>query len=185
MVEECLSPRLGRPGPSWQELREKLSQCALGSLTLNYETLRHNETRRYRVVDGECSRCVKRYVYQVDNILGGKTMGCRCTRGVKYGLPWGDVRVRTLGTRYDSMVQRCRRDTHVSSHNYKGRGIEVRFKSRAEFIWWALTMYPDTDYKGLDFDRIDNEGHYEPGNLRLVTRSVNLRNRRKPTSTTS
>ena len=84
------------------------------------------------------------------------------------------------------MVQRCRRDTHVSSHNYKGRGIEVRFESSGAFITWALTTFPDTDFNGLDFDRIDNDGHYEPSNLRLVTRSENLRNRRRRSvSTTS
>jgi hypothetical protein len=30
----------------------------------------------------------------------------------------------------------------------------------------------------LDFDRINNDGHYEPGNLQLCSRSANLLNRR-------
>lgn len=28
------------------------------------------------------------------------------------------------------MKQRCEKDTHVSSHNYKGRGTKVLFKDR-------------------------------------------------------
>jgi hypothetical protein len=97
-----------------------------------------------------------------------------CLRNTKFG---GDPRVHTLGARYDAMVQRCNRDTHVSSHRYKGRGIEVRFETREVFIRWALATYPDSDFKKLVFDRIDNNGHYEPSNLRLTTYSVNLRNK--------
>jgi hypothetical protein len=84
-----------------------------------------------------------------------------------------------LGQRYDATIQRCRKLTHVSSGNYVGRGIEVRFRSREEFIWWALRKYPESDFKGLDFDRIDDDGHYEPDNLRSVPRSVNLLNTRR------
>jgi hypothetical protein len=83
------------------------------------------------------------------------------------------------------MVQRCERDTHCSSHNYKGRGIRVLFKSRAEFVLWALNKWPHTDFIGLDFDRRDNDDHYSKRNLRLVTRSINLLNRRKRKSSTS
>ena len=108
----------------------------------------------------------------MDNVLGGKTTNCTCQR--KYG---GDPRARTLGQRYDAMVQRCRRWSHVSSHNYKGRGIEVRFASREDFVRWALAKWPTASFKGVDIDRINNDGHYEPSNLRLATRSENLRNR--------
>lgn len=41
-----------------------------------------------------------------------------------------------------------------------------------------LENLPHKNYSGVDIDRIDNNGHYEPGNLRLVTRSKSLRNRR-------
>jgi uracil-DNA glycosylase family 4 len=89
-----------------------------------------------------------------------------------------DTRSTTLRMRYHAMIQRCETDTHVSSHNYKGRGIEVLFVSAADFVLWALEKWPDSDFKGLDFDRIDNDGHYEKENLRLVPRSKNLRNTR-------
>jgi hypothetical protein len=59
-----------------------------------------------------------------------------------------------------------------------GRGIRVEFGSREQFIRWALEMWPGETFKGKDFDRVDNDGHYSPNNLRLVTRAENLRNRR-------
>ena len=41
---------------------------------------------------------------------------------------------------------------------------------------WALKKWPEEDFAKKDFDRRDNDGHYCPGNLRLVTRTVNLLN---------
>jgi hypothetical protein len=46
------------------------------------------------------------------------------------------------------------------------------------FISWVLANLPMEDYKGLQFDRIDTLGHYEPGNLRLVSARKNMMNRR-------
>lgn len=122
-----------------------------------------------------CNECGKTQWIEAQSIVGGKSSRCVCLRCRKYpkGAP-----VKTLGERYDAMVQRCTRDTHVSSHHYKGRGIKVLFKSRQHFIDWALMNWSWDEFKGKDFDRIDNDGHYEPENLRLVTRHENLMNRR-------
>ena len=44
--------------------------------------------------------------------------------------------------------------------------------------FWVLTNLPMEDYRGLQFDRIDTQGHYEPGNLRLVSAKKNAMNKR-------
>ena len=156
-----------------QVLELELIAMPLGSLAILPGTIIREG--RYRKVSARCSLCGNTYVLYVDNILRQLSKGCRCQqRRGKYQDPRADM----LGTRYDAMVQRCTRETHVSWRNYKGRGIKVMF-TREEFIRWALAKFPDTDFKGLDFDRMDNDGHYETGNLRLVPRSVNLRNRRR------
>ena len=54
----------------------------------------------------------------------------------------------------------------------------MRFKSMDSFITWVLTNLPMEDYSGVQFDRIDTRGHYEPGNLRLVSARRNSMNRR-------
>lgn len=144
----------------------------LGTLALTGTIEQRERSRRY--CEARCSHCQQSRWILVDNIMRGATTNCVCQRGLKYG---GDPRVETLGRRYDAMIQRCYRDTHASSQNYKGRGIKVHFTSREHFIRWALKRWPRQTFKGLDFDRIDNDGHYAPWNLRLVTRSANSRNK--------
>lgn len=166
-----------RPGPMhprWHSnewILAKLATLPLGKLRATGVVEIRDRSRRY--AEMQCDDCGKVKMILVDNLTSGKTKNCRCQK--KYG----DIRARTLGARYDSMVQRCRRWTHVSSVNYIGRGIEVRFQSREHFIRWALAKFPKTGFKGLDFDRIDNDGHYEPDNLRLVSRAENLLNTRR------
>ena len=73
--------------------------------------------------------------------------------------------------------QRCNNPNDKSYHNYGGRGIECRFSSVKEGVEYVKTHLPHETYYKLDIDRINNDGHYEPGNLRLVTRKENLANR--------
>lgn len=130
----------------------------------------------------ECAFCGEQKYRLISTLRKRPTAGCAC-KGV--GQWAGDQRTRILGERYDSMVQRCTRDSHRSSHLYKGRGIRVLFESRAAFVKWALDSYPDAAFTRMDFDRIDNDGHYSPDNLRLVTRKQNIRNKKEPMLTVS
>ena len=60
----------------------------------------------------------------------------------------------------------------------------MRFASRRYFILWMEENLPHPDYRGVEINRIDNDGHYEPGNLNLVTRRENLTNTRRNTYVT-
>jgi len=76
-----------------------------------------------------------------------------------------------------SMTKRCR-DSNSSCYNcYGGRGIRVceRWKSSFENFLEDMGERPE----GLQIDRIDNDGNYEPSNCRWVTPKVNANNRRK------
>lgn len=78
------------------------------------------------------------------------------------------------------MVSRCYDPAHKAYHNYGGRGILVCAEwlaDRETFFRHAVTL-PRYDEAGLDLDREDNLRGYEPGNLRMVERKVNCRNRR-------
>jgi hypothetical protein len=86
---------------------------------------------------------------------------------------------KRLQKRAADWFQRCGNPRNQSYHNYGGRGIECRFASVREAVEWIKTNLPHPTYKNLDIDRKDNDGHYEPGNLRLVSRRVSLLNRRK------
>lgn len=58
--------------------------------------------------------------------------------------------------------------------NYGGRGIQFRFKSFEEFIE-HIGLKPSPE---LTLDRINNEGHYEIGNVRWATRAEQTHNSR-------
>lgn len=84
---------------------------------------------------------------------------------------------KVLQKRVNDWFQRCNNPKSRSWRNYGARGIECRFGSVREGVEWVKINLPHPTYLELDIDRRDNDGHYEPGNLRLVTRKVNLANR--------
>lgn len=69
---------------------------------------------------------------------------------------------------------RCRNPNNKSFKNYGGRGIEFKFDSYDEFEK-ELGEKPI----GYTLDRINNNGHYEVGNIRWASKEDQNRNRRK------
>jgi len=79
---------------------------------------------------------------------------------------------------YHAAKKRCN-PKHANIKNYKdwsGRGIEFRFKSFEEFlVEVGPRPEPKRDYS---LDRIDNNGHYEKGNVCWATKEKQAPNRR-------
>ena len=74
---------------------------------------------------------------------------------------------------YSSAKQRCTNPKHKSYKDYGGRGIQFKFTSLKEF----KEVLGDRPL-GYTLDRINNDGHYEKGNVRWATRSTQSQNRR-------
>lgn len=175
--EKLSSKKLPVMGGVSAKVGKSLIHCSWGTLVpVTGEVIRrvYGNNRVRLVVQTRCVACGKVDYLLKENLVAGRTKSCRCQCAVKYGR---DKRAASLGARYDCMIQRCYRDSHKQSQDYKGKGIKVLFESREHFVKWALATWPDTDFKGLEFDRIDNKGHYSPENLRLVPSSENKRNR--------
>ena len=82
--------------------------------------------------------------------------------------------------RYTGMVRRCYNPKCPEYRNYGARGITVCkewMEDRTRFFEYATTL-ADFEKLGVDMDRINNDGNYEPGNIRLCDRKTNARNRR-------
>lgn len=76
-----------------------------------------------------------------------------------------------------SMKHRCNNSKASGYKNYGGRGIQVceRWnKSYIDFYTDVVHLYK----KGLQLDRINNDGNYEPSNIRWVSSTINMRNKR-------
>ncbi len=74
------------------------------------------------------------------------------------------------------MIHRCENPRRASFKDYGARGIRVCARWRKSFHAFVSDL--GIPKPGMQLDRIDNDGNYEPGNVRWVTRVENLRNRR-------
>ena len=74
------------------------------------------------------------------------------------------------------MGRRCNNPKVHNYHRYGGRSIKNKFRSLDEFRNYVIEELR-VDPRGLQIDRIDNDGHYEKGNIRFVTAKENCNNR--------
>jgi hypothetical protein len=76
-----------------------------------------------------------------------------------------------------SAKERCACETHTSWANYGGRGIRMCAEWLTDFpAFLAEVGQRPTPQHSLG--RIDNDGHYEPGNVRWETERQQRRNKR-------
>jgi len=130
---------------------------------------------RRKLVEIRCECGVVRMV-RSDQIVGRKYCGVGCSLRkrevkVKHGL-----HAHRLYQTWLAMVVRCTNPKSISYRNYGARGIRVcdRWLSVANFI---EDMWP-TYSEGMQLDRNDVDGNYQPSNCRWVTTKENSQNRR-------
>lgn len=108
----------------------------------------------------------------------GSTRSCGCA-GPSVSTKHGHLKGGKRSPEYVSwkaMINRCSDPTQSNWKNYGGRGIRVCSRWRGSFVNFLADMGPRPP--GKELDRIDNDGDYEPGNVRWATRKENMRNRR-------
>jgi len=75
---------------------------------------------------------------------------------------------------------RCRNADSKSYPGYGGRGIEYRMpEDMGEAVRVLVECIGLRPSDAHSLDRVDNDGHYEPTNLRWATRSQQQRNKRR------
>jgi hypothetical protein len=113
-------------------------------------------------------------VHRTDHLLAGNSRSCGCLKVEA---------CRTHGlsdsphySRWSLMMSRCYNKDDPNYKNYGARGIKVC--ERWHHIRNYVAELPDGYREWLELDRRDNDGDYEPGNVRWVTRQKNCDNRR-------
>lgn len=76
------------------------------------------------------------------------------------------------------MLSRCHNPSNAGYRNYGGRGIAVCAEWRHSFDAFFAHIGPRPGH-GYSVDRINNDGNYEPGNVRWATRVEQERNKRR------
>lgn len=116
--------------------------------------------------------CGKTTVIRGGNLLKG-ARSCGCNHGC--GGVTANRQRPSEHAAYHSAKARCNRITHREYARYGKRGIEFRFESFQEF-YTELGKKPSPE---LTLERIDNNGHYEKGNVKWATPGEQNRNTRR------
>jgi len=128
----------------------------------------------------DCGRTV---IVTADNLRRGGTRSCGCVRrerllaidNATHG-DWRGGRATKEYKAWELMLYRCRNPRCHAYKNYGGRGIRVcgRWLDYGAFLA-DVGRAPGKEYS---LDRVNNDGHYEPGNVRWATWNEQARNRR-------
>lgn len=115
------------------------------------------------------------------NLSRQQSCGCKLREDTGNRFRLDGKTTRPLYGTWCGIKQRCLNPKNQSYPNYGGRGVGVS-PDWADDYWafedWILEALGERP-EGCTLDRVDNDGNYEPGNLRWATKLEQSNNARK------
>lgn len=119
--------------------------------------------------------CGRKTSVRGSTLKAGRTLSCAsCATALSSTTHGGSG--SNLYSRWRGMLDRCERPRHAAWPNYGGRGIKVcdAWHDFSSFLADVGAGFAP----GLEIDRVDPNGNYEPSNVRWVSRDIQQNNRR-------
>lgn len=126
--------------------------------------------------------CGNLTIARASNLRSGNTASCGCFHMEQLVLQHITHGRSTsiIYRNWATMIQRCKNPKMHNYERYGGRGIKVcdEWQQSFELFYAHVSNLPHFGEKGRTLDRVDNEGNYEPGNVRWATATEQGRNAR-------
>ncbi len=157
----------------------------IGNIGLKYLGEERTTPSGKRRVKTLCN-CGNIFIGQLDNIKRDRTISCGCTKRQKIAklkTTHGDgsrSNTHYLYRTWCGIKNRCTNQKRRDWKNYGGRGINIcpewadNYIAFKEYILNSIGERP----KGYSIDRINNDGNYEPNNIRWADIITQRHNRR-------
>jgi len=164
------------PGSNAQDLTgERFGRLVV----VGFSNWRYHGKTRHAVWTCRCD-CGTVKTVESQPLKNGRTQSCKCLlaelsslRAYKHG---GEP--KRLYRVWQSMKSRCYREKTLGFHNYGGRGILVCDEWKTSYEAFRDWAFANGWMEGLEIDRIDVNGNYEPDNCRWVDDKEQAQNKR-------
>lgn len=182
-----MPPQKKSPGSrSYKTAERRYETPAPGTIIGGWEFLSELSGYVSRCWECRCLGCNRIHLQFANAIIKQKSKRCIFCHNSAPRVRCGYSAFKTTeqrfhwSARHKAMIARCYNPKHHAFKNYGGRGIAVSDELRnpktfSEFI----VSLPGWDDPALSMDRIDNNGNYERGNIRMATDLQQANNTRR------
>lgn len=158
----------------------------IGRLTVLDPDVRvQRATRTRRGVRCRCE-CGSERVVDPSDLKPGKVVSCGChsaenvSKRMRKHITVQGQATHPLYQTWHKVIRRCEWPSDTSYKHYGAKGIMLcpEWHDFSTFVAY-IDEHLGTRPEGYSLDRIDNAGHYEPGNVRWADRSTQRRNQQR------
>ncbi len=169
---------MGRISLALEQINE---QTPIGSVfgylqTTSLPIPKMESDKRRLYVDAIC-KCGTIGRYRLYEMKRGRTNSCGCLQKERI-VTTHKLTNHPLYTVWICMKGRCYNQTNSGFKYYGKRGIKVSDEWKFNFISFYDWCMVNGWEKGLEVDRINNDGNYEQSNCRITTHKINCNNKR-------